>query len=44
VQFRAEAINALNHVMFVNLNTTPTSSAFGTITDEKSPAVLSSSG
>jgi hypothetical protein len=35
-QFRAEAINALNHVMFVNPNTTPTSSAFGTITDEKS--------
>src|SRR5262249_28465306 len=27
-QFRAEAINAMNHVMFVNPNTTPTSSAF----------------
>ncbi|MEK7405610.1 MAG: TonB-dependent receptor [Acidobacteriota bacterium] len=36
VQFRAEAINALNHVQFVNPNMTPTSSAFGTITDEKS--------
>jgi hypothetical protein len=35
-QFRAEAINAMNHVMFVNPNTTPSSSAFGTITDEKS--------
>ena len=36
IQFRAEGINALNHVMFVNPNTTPTSSGFGTITDEKS--------
>ena len=35
-QFRAEAINAMNHVMFVNPNTNPFSSAFGTITDEKS--------
>jgi hypothetical protein len=36
VQFRAEAINAFNHVMYSNPNTTPTSSAFGTVTDEKS--------
>jgi hypothetical protein len=36
LQFRAEAINALNHVMFLNPNTNPTSGGFGTITDEKS--------
>ncbi|MBI4873347.1 MAG: hypothetical protein HY822_01800, partial [Acidobacteria bacterium] len=36
VQFRAEGINALNHVMFLNPNTNPTSGGFGTITDEKS--------
>jgi hypothetical protein len=36
LQFRAEAINAMNHVMFVNPNTNPTSSAFGTVSDEKS--------
>ena len=36
VQFRGEAINAMNHVMFVNPNTNPASSAFGTISDEKS--------
>jgi hypothetical protein len=35
-QFRAEAINAMNHVMFVNPNTNPYSAAFGAITDEKS--------
>src|SRR5713101_3869510 len=34
-QFRAEAINAMNHVMFVNPNTTPSNAAFGTITAEK---------
>ena len=33
-QFRAEANNALNHVMFAAPNTTPSSSAFGTITAE----------
>ena len=36
IQFRAEGINALNHVMFLNPNTSPTSGGFGTITDEKS--------
>ena len=36
LQFRAEGINALNHVMFLNPNTNPTSGGFGTITDEKS--------
>jgi len=36
VQFRVEAINAMNHVMFVNPNTNPASSAFGTVSDEKS--------
>lgn len=35
-QFRAEAINALNHPQFTNPNTSPTSSAFGMVTDEKS--------
>jgi hypothetical protein len=34
-QFRAEANNAFNHVLFANPNTTPSSSAFGTITAEK---------
>jgi len=34
-QFRMEGINALNHVQFANPNTTPTSTAFGTITAEK---------
>jgi hypothetical protein len=33
-QFRFEGINALNHVQFAAPNTTPTSSAFGTITSE----------
>lgn len=33
-QFRAEANNAFNHVMFAAPNTTPASSAFGTITAE----------
>ncbi|HUQ90521.1 MAG TPA: TonB-dependent receptor [Bryobacteraceae bacterium] len=36
IQFRGEAINAMNHVMFVNPNTNPASSAFGTVADEKS--------
>lgn len=35
-QFRAEAINAMNHVQFTNPNTSPTSRAFGTVSDEKS--------
>jgi len=30
---RGEAINAMNHVMFVNPNTNPASSAFGTVSD-----------
>jgi hypothetical protein len=34
-QFRMEAINAANHVQLANPNTTPTSTAFGTITAEK---------
>ena len=33
-QFRAEAINALNHVQFDNPNTTPDNTAFGTVTKE----------
>jgi hypothetical protein len=36
IQFRAEAINALNHVMFNNPDTNPTSGGFGTITNSKS--------
>ncbi len=35
-QFRAEAINAMNHVQFTNPNTSPSNRAFGTVTDEKS--------
>jgi len=35
VQFRAEFLNALNHVLFSNPNTDPYNSAFGTITSEK---------
>jgi hypothetical protein len=35
-QFRGEAINAMNHVMFAAPNTNPTSSGFGMITDERS--------
>ena len=34
-QFRLEAINAANHVQFADPNTTPTSTAFGTVTAEK---------
>ncbi len=34
LQFRAEAINALNHAQFLAPNTTPTSSAFGQVTGE----------
>lgn len=36
LQFRGEFLNAPNHVMFSNPNTTPSSTAFGTITSEKS--------
>ncbi len=35
VQFRAEFLNAFNHVLFSNPNTSVTSTAFGTITSEK---------
>ena len=35
VQLRAESYNTLNHAQFANPNTTPTSTAFGTITAEK---------
>jgi hypothetical protein len=35
LQIRCEALNAFNHVMFSNPNTTPSSSAFGTVTTEK---------
>jgi len=34
LQFRAEAINALNHAQFLAPNTTPTSTAFGQVTGE----------
>lgn len=34
-QFRMEAINAANHVQFADPNTTPTSTAFGTVAAEK---------
>jgi len=35
IHFRLEGINALNHVQFADPNTTPSNSAFGTITAEK---------
>jgi hypothetical protein len=35
IQFRAEAINALNHAQFMPPNTTPTSTAFGQVSDER---------
>jgi hypothetical protein len=35
VQFRAEFLNALNHVTFNNPDTSPTSTAFGTVNSEK---------
>jgi hypothetical protein len=34
LQFRAESINAMNHPQFTAPNTTPTSTAFGTVTGE----------
>ena len=34
-QFRAEFLNAFNHVNFNNPNTNPTSSAFGQVTSQK---------
>ncbi len=34
-QFRMEAINALNHVQFASPNTSPTSTAFGSVTAER---------
>lgn len=35
IQFRMEAINALNHAQFLGPNTDPTSTAFGRVTDER---------
>jgi hypothetical protein len=32
LQYRFETFNTLNHVQFGNPNTTPTSTAFGTVT------------
>ena len=40
-QLRVELINALNHAQFMPPNTTPTSTAFGTVTDERAwPRVI----
>lgn len=35
LQFRAEAMNALNHAQFLEPNTNPANLAFGTVTDER---------
>jgi hypothetical protein len=35
LQFRAEFLNVLNHVIFGNPNTDPTSTAFGTVSSER---------
>lgn len=35
IEYRLEAFNALNHVQFDNPNTTPTSTTFGQVTQEK---------
>jgi hypothetical protein len=34
-QFRGEFLNAFNHAMFANPNTSPTSTAFGTVTSQR---------
>jgi hypothetical protein len=35
VQLRGEFLNAFNHPLFANPNTTPTSSAFGQVTSQR---------
>ena len=40
LQFRAEAFNLFNHTNFSTLNTTSTSSAFGTVTNTRDPRIL----
>ena len=35
LQFRGEFLNAFNHALFSNPNTTPTSTAFGTVTSQR---------